>query len=571
MKALKILLVLVLAVVAAGLIALRNAARIAESLAARALPEASLRIGRLHLRWNRAEARELLLADKTGAPLLRAHQLELCFTVAGLLRRRLEEVLVRDAELTLHQDQAGRWNAQKIIPPPPRAARPLRIARLSLSDVKIFFGPNRFVQPFGPIRFGAAVLEFDSSRPLAATIDAALSWDNLELRALDGTWTARGMRGTGRLRTAGPSEVELAGVRVDSFGQPLCEWQTARLEFELPALLAGRRIERLELAGPRLSLWQGSDRLWNLQRLLGPGRAPTDEAPRQALRIGELVIRGAEFAVGPNMLFEGLAPVALEASLRDVDSSNLHAMTGEGIVRLPACELRLLERPVRVEGLAGQLALKFGAAAGGFFSGTGEVRAARAWYKQTQLDSIVAGLAVTERSVKTTKLAADFYGTPVTGFGAVHLNARPPWYNVGLELKQADMQRLAAAILPERFSASGSSYLYLEAVGNLQDPVTWAKLQFKTTSAGTVAVKNLRELLASTTLSAEQQQLFLLAFDRAEFLPYKQAWLNADLHARRLTVSTFFERQARWLMGLEVRPPAFEIPIDLLREKGWLP
>jgi len=117
----------------------------------------------------------------------------------------------------------------------------------------------------------------------------------------------------------------------------------------------------------------------------------------------------------------------------------------------------------------------------------------------------------------------------------------------------------------------GTSYLYLETVGTLVEPVTWASLKFKSDGRGALHIEELPKLLAAASLSHGKQQLFILAFDQGEVLPYKSAWLNADITAGTLTVSTFFERTTKWFQDLEVRPPPFQIPVKLLKQKGWLP
>jgi hypothetical protein len=378
---------------------------------------------------------------------------------------------------------------------------------------------------------------------------------------------------SGRVATTGRSQLQVRNVAVEMQGQVLCGWELLTVALDLPALLASNRIERVEIDGGRLVLWEGFDGEWNLLRLLSEEEPEEETEPQngRSVVIDTLSIKDGKLVMGTNTIFSGLAPVTVHATLRDVDAAELESMSGEGSARLPACEVRLLEYPVTVSGLTAEAALKFGKTAGSLVAVEGEARAAKAQYKDTHVDAITASVRATENSVRAPKISADFYGSPVTGFGALQLNADPIWFSIGLEIKEVDMKRLTGAMVPDLFSAEGKSYLYLEAVGNVDEPVTWASLKFKTKGSGTVTVKDLRKLLSASNLAPDQQQLFLLAFDRGEVLPYKGAWMNADLHARKLTVATAFERQARWFMGLEVKPPPFEIPLDLLKEKGWLP
>lgn len=405
-KLVKTALVLVVALLAAGWLACRNAARIAEWALGRAAPAATVKIGQLRVSLTGAEAGNVVVTGKDGVELARVGSVNVKFGAGRLLRRQVDAVAVDDVDLMVSQDAAGVWNFER---------------------------------------------------------------------------------------------------------------------------LAGKS------AGGANAGWQ----------------------------IGEFSVRRGQVVLGENLFAVGLTPASFDVTARNVGG----VMTGSATARLPACDVQLRGHPIVLRGVAGELQLKIG----GDVAGKGRVGVARVEYKGAVVESVAGDFDVSERAIVSTNAVARFYGSGATGFAALYLNARPVWFNAGIELKQVEMEKLTAAMVPDMFKVTGKSYLYLEAVGNVQEPVTWAKLQFKTESAGMVYVKDLPRLLAASSLPADKQQLFLLAFDRGQWLPYKSAWLNADVHARTLTVSTHFERQAKWFVGMEVAPPPFEIPVDVLRQKGWLP
>jgi hypothetical protein len=363
---------------------------------------------------------------------------------------------------------------------------------------------------------------------------------------------------------------------VEFFGQTLADCRSVHIAFDV----ANLRAEQIELDRLHLKVWQDSEGVWNFERLAGLGQSALPEssagqngriAPsRRAFRIDKLEVRDGQIVVGNNKRVRGLSPVAFNATLRDIDTADW-SMTGDGTVRLPACDAEVMAKNgMSLHGVAADLVLKFGNATE-LVAAAGTASVGRVTLKGVDLDSVLMPFRATERSLQATNITAQFYGSPVEGFLAVYLNARPIGYSLGAECRDLSLEKLTAAMVPERLQAEGQSYLYVEIAGNAQEPVTWAALKFNTTKTGTVVVKNLSELLAASNMRPDQQQLFLLAFDHGELLPYKTAWLNADLFGRKLTVATFFERQTKLFFGLEVHPPPFEVPLELLKEKGWLP
>jgi hypothetical protein len=649
--AMQILVTLVTLLAIAGFLAYRNAARIAEWAAGRRLPNATVRIGELHFSPHSITARNIVTAEKGGAEILRLEGLRIRFSIGGLLKNHVEEIVIDKPVLLVAQDLQKRWNVQRLLPQAPKT--PAGNSRCALSTFtmsagkvtvlggEIHVGSNQWARLAGPVKWNAEISDLRWPDWQSAKINGRLDLPRCDVdaprefggapipeiavRGLEGVIGLRNRAVTAVVTSAPPLQIELvrvgelsvrnvatsvqiesdgtafyiefggpqiagrvgtkgAGVvvwrdgAVEMQGRTLIGWESLAAVFDVSALRLSNRLEQVTCDGARLTLWQDSAGEWNLQRLLQTFAAPTADGKTTAakrnergMQIGELTVRGAQLVLGPNKTFEGLSAVAVDVAASGVDTAHPETMNGIGAVRLAQCAVRLPGRPVSVSGLEANLQLRLGKAAGGWFAADGEARAAFVQYKDTRIEALRGQLQATERGLISTNLAGQFDGNPVTGFGALHLNANPIWFNAGLELKQTDMEKLTAVMVPDRFRVDGTSYLYLEAVGNLQEPVTWAKLQFETKSPGVVYVKDLAKLLAATTLSADKRQLILMAFDDGERLPYKKAWLNADVHQRQLTVSTYFERRAKLFMTMEVAPPPFELPMQLLKEKGWLP
>ncbi|MDX1475735.1 MAG: hypothetical protein R3309_16295, partial [Reinekea sp.] len=288
-------------------------------------------------------------------------------------------------------------------------------------------------------------------------------------------------------------------------------------------------------------------------------------------RIHEIRCDECKIDLRHDFIVDGKLSVGVKLELEQFNTADLRSFKGAAALHLTSTDLQFKHHPIVLKGLEGELDLTMGKGTNSFVNGQGWIELNKAVYKKTEIDGISGQLNITDRFVSSTNVTARFYKSPVNGFASLYLNANPVWYNVGLEVPHTDMGKLTDAMVPDRFQVNGTSYLYVEAVGTVVEPITWASLKFKTEGVGAVHIKELPKLLEATSLPQGKQQLFLLAFDHGEILPYKSAWLNADLSAGTLTVSTYFERATKWFNELEVQPPPFQVPVKLLKQKGWLP
>jgi hypothetical protein len=460
----------------------------------------------------------------------------------AIFQKSLDELEISGATVTVAPE--------KLMESGPAAGKPtFSVRKIRMRDTEIFVGANEWTKPFGPVLLDARIEDMTN-------VTATAKISKADILAADNLWALRDISGEIEVAPSGVS-VAARNVRMDLEGEMFLELNELSAETASFEDAQHKKFQRVVLVYPRLHIAQTTSG-WNFARFLeGGGDEP--------MKIAFLEIKNGWIFLGKNDVVDLSEGLALSISAHNFDSSAPETALWTGKIVLPLTRhARLKQQPFTGENLGIGLAISTNEV-------QGNVYAKSVRWKDNEIVGIRASVKGNLQRIDVPDLQATFAGQPLTAFATLHRGGTRPWWNAGVELKRADLSALSKAMVPERFSMRGSSYLYAEVSGDSEKPMSWATMKFKADGAGMIVVKDLAKLLAATSLSKASQQQLLAVFDRGEELPYKRAWANAEVAGRVLTMTVFFERQPRGFVEMEVPQQTFRLPLDVLKQQGWLP